>query len=361
MASLDKLLEPLAGVNPCGEDLWLKEGRFLLQQPVEQAWKNGEEPKWEDVRDLAAEQMKRSRDLRVAVILSLALFRTEGLTGFRDGVALIRGLVEKHWDHVYPMPEGSDDPVRGNTLSNLSAPLGNDTPYQFVKYLREAPLCRSAAGTSYSLADLDRADSGKASAATRDQIEAALRATAKDKIQETSGLVSNLLVEVESIESFVAGKTGVGSGVDLKNLKETLQQIIAELEPFADKKSPPPPARKCPHCGKEINVPSSPAPPPLKCPHCGQELNLVLPPPPTTVSVIGSRADADAALVAVCAYFRRSEPSSPVPLLLERARRLLNMDFMESMRDLAPPDAVQEFNSLFGIKEPEKPEAPSGS
>jgi len=38
----------------------------------------------------------------------------------------------------------------------------------------------------------------------------------------------------------------------------------------------------------------------------------------------------------LCEYYQRNERSSPVPLLLKRARRLVNMDFMDILEDLAP-------------------------
>jgi type VI secretion system protein ImpA len=42
------------------------------------------------------------------------------------------------------------------------------------------------------------------------------------------------------------------------------------------------------------------------------------------------------ALDAIMGYYRAAEPSSPVPVLLQRARRLVGADFMAIMRDMAP-------------------------
>ena len=42
-----------------------------------------------------------------------------------------------------------------------------------------------------------------------------------------------------------------------------------------------------------------------------------------------------------CDYLERHEPSSPVPLLLKRAKRLVSKNFMEIMRDLAPDGVAQ--------------------
>jgi type VI secretion system protein ImpA len=38
----------------------------------------------------------------------------------------------------------------------------------------------------------------------------------------------------------------------------------------------------------------------------------------------------------VCAYFERNEPSSPVPIFLNRAKRLTGMRFVDIIRDMSP-------------------------
>ena len=47
-------------------------------------------------------------------------------------------------------------------------------------------------------------------------------------------------------------------------------------------------------------------------------------------------------------YYARSEPSSPLPLLLERAKRLVSKDFMTIMRDIAP-EGVDQASRVGGI------------
>jgi type VI secretion system protein ImpA len=40
-------------------------------------------------------------------------------------------------------------------------------------------------------------------------------------------------------------------------------------------------------------------------------------------------------------YFRHSEPSSPVPMLCQRARALAERDFMGVLRDVLPKSALK--------------------
>jgi type VI secretion system protein ImpA len=57
--------------------------------------------------------------------------------------------------------------------------------------------------------------------------------------------------------------------------------------------------------------------------------------------VINSQEDVIRVLDMACEYFNRHEPSSPVPLLLQRAKRLVAKDFMEILRDLTPAGVTQ--------------------
>ena len=50
----------------------------------------------------------------------------------------------------------------------------------------------------------------------------------------------------------------------------------------------------------------------------------------------------------ICQYYARSEPSSPVPYLMKRARRLAEKNFMEIIGDLNP-DALEQINKITGL------------
>jgi type VI secretion system protein ImpA len=68
------------------------------------------------------------------------------------------------------------------------------------------------------------------------------------------------------------------------------------------------------------------------------------------VGAIKSRQDAIRALEAAAEFFRRNEPSSPIPLFLDRAKRLVSKDFLEVLADVAP-DALPQARSAGGLKD----------
>lgn len=322
------LLEPVSETAPCGPDLWLDNlgGRCRLQQPIDETIKSGEQVDWNAMCNEALDLMSASRDLRVAVLLCLTLFKTRGLAGFRDGVVLIRSLGEKFWEPLHPLPEDGDD-VRSQTLSDLSA-------LNFLKMLRDAPLCQSAGGVAYSLADIDRADSGKAPTdpaakpfATREQI-AVVFGAGHDKLRETNLTITAILEEVNTIEALAASKTDGKHQPDFSKLHELLARIDQESKVSEPGAQPPKEAGpQAASTGASAAMPGGP---------------------------VRSRADVDAVLAAVCQYFRQCEPASPIPFLIDRARRMLNLDFIETLRELSP-DSVERFHPLLGTKDKEKP------
>jgi type VI secretion system protein ImpA len=57
------------------------------------------------------------------------------------------------------------------------------------------------------------------------------------------------------------------------------------------------------------------------------------------------------ALDLVQEYFRSNEPSSPVPMFIDRVKRLIAAkDFLEVLADIAP-DAVSVARAAGGVKE----------
>jgi len=62
---------------------------------------------------------------------------------------------------------------------------------------------------------------------------------------------------------------------------------------------------------------------------------------------VSSREDVVRLLDRMCDYFERHEPSSPIPLLLKRCKRLVSANFLDIVRDVAP-DAVSQVENLRG-------------
>jgi type VI secretion system protein ImpA len=296
------------------------------EQAMGDAVKPAEEPDWRDVGERAQALLGRTRDLRVAVALSEALLRTEGLMGFETGLSILEGLLQSQWDTVHPQldaDENNDPTLRINSLLSLAATDG------LLKVLREVPVVTSKTLGRFSLRDM-RIASGKQPAPAslaeppkQVQIDAAFLDADLAALQSTATAVGAVLDHVAAIDRLLIDKVG-GQAPELKPLVLDLTEIKHAL---ADKLS----ARGAAPAGSgpEAAVKSG-----------GQS------------GEVGSREDVVLQLDRLCVYYRRHEPSSPVPLLLRRAKRLVAKDFMDIIRDLTP-GGVAEAELLGGVEKKE--------
>src|SRR5262249_44730934 len=62
---------------------------------------------------------KTTKDLRVAGYLVEALVNRYGFAGLRDGLQLLRGLLEQCWDRVFPAIEDNDVEVRAGLFNSF--------------------------------------------------------------------------------------------------------------------------------------------------------------------------------------------------------------------------------------------------
>ncbi|WP_420227958.1 ImpA family type VI secretion system protein, partial [Pseudomonas aeruginosa] len=70
-------------------------------------------------------------------------------------------------------------------------------------------------------------------------------------------------------------------------------------------------------------------------------------PAPRASGEIANREDVLRQLDRLLEYYVRHEPSSPVPVLLKRAKTLVTADFAEIVRNLIP-DGISQFETLRG-------------
>ena len=63
-----------------------------------------------------------------------------------------------------------------------------------------------------------------------------------------------------------------------------------------------------------------------------------------------NRADALLLLRKGAEYFQRQEPNSPIPLLINRALRFSEMNFIDLLEDIVP-DALSQGKKILGVRE----------
>jgi len=347
--NVESLLSEVSAEAPCGEDLSYDnaflalEGMLRTQSAgvVAGVEQEAEEPNWREVREKSLELLQRTKDLRIGVSLTLALLKTEGIPGLRDGLSLLRGLLERFWDHIYPKldPDDNLDPLeRINILQSLSpATVSEQDSMKFKQRLAEVPLCNSARIGRFSLRDIQVAQGEIAlptdeadSAPNMSLIDAAFQDTATDELEAISRTTEEALAHLAGITTAFSTSATQGQSPDVVGLQAVLGSIHKWVQVYLAKRGLGGPAAE--------GTSTEDAPMVSDQPGKGGF---------SFAGEIRSPKEALLAIEKVCQYFDRHEPSSPVPLLLRRAQRLVSKNFLEVIQDVCP-DALGQIQMLGG-------------
>jgi type VI secretion system protein ImpA len=338
---LDVLLEPVSAESRAGEDLeydpdflaMLKAAEGTPERRMGDSLVPAEEPDWRRVQTLAVDLLKRSKDLRPAVFLTRALLHTRGLSGLNGGLAVLTGLLTRFWDELHPRLDPDDDmdpSARVNVLLDL---CGHDA---LLMPLRTTPLIRSRVFGSISYRDIEVAE-GKA-AAPRDAqpfdsaaIAGAFRDCDPDELSAAVIAATAALAEARALGDALAFHVPPQLMPNLAPLTDLLSAVHGLLQARLGERRPGPDA--------DVHIGAGAA---------AEPGGLAVSTSEAVRAQIGSREDVVQALDRLCDYYLRFEPSSPVPLLLKRARRLVTGNFVDIVRDLAP-DALPQIQKVCGI------------
>jgi type VI secretion system protein ImpA len=336
---VESLLQAVASAAPCGADLeydpaFLELERLVQGRPEQQmgsAVVPAQEPDWDSIAKHAAALLGKTKDLRVVLCLTRALLNRDGFAGLRDGLAVLRGLVERHWDGLFPRlePAEANDPTfRINILMGLCDSAA------VIERVRAIPLVTSRAFGRFNLRDLAIASGelpparGTAAPASI-AIDGAFSESAVADLQATASSVRESLEHLAVLETTVAAHVGLAHAPSFSMLSRLLEQahktLAARLEVRAVK------------CASPAAGPSA-TPAAVNEDREGQA---------ALTETVTSREEVARCFERICDYYQCHEPSSPMPLLLQRCKRLVSASFLDIVRDVAP-DAVSQVEMLRG-------------
>jgi type VI secretion system protein ImpA len=364
-------LAPLPGENPSGIGLrnepLFHEVERLTQPQVEVVRDDRNVPvaeqtkpvDWPAVLAKAADLRSVGRDLRLLVIVTRALAGEKGLAGLAEGVDLVTQTCATYWDTLHPeMRPGA--PPRDAAMRRLSALSQlESTTDGVLGDLRRTTFFTVRIGGGVTGEDLEYAMldsrtlvenvvglsvSEKAEAAARhdqriDKVRNGCADLARDQPAEMERLLAGAraaVAAVDGLEAVLAEKLGP-EGDRLPALRRFVRQVLASLEkprPAAE------PVGSAPAAGA--------APEPSRNGAYEVKSEYVRFP-----ERLGSRDDVVKCLDLVIDFYDRTEPSSPIPHLARRVRKMVPMNFLELMEDLAP-SGLKEFRILAGVPENKK-------
>jgi type VI secretion system protein ImpA len=277
---------------------------------------------WDRIKSDSLDGLSKSKDLRLLAYLGTALLRTDGLPAYSHTLTTASEWLEQYWPQVYPALE-EDAIARRNALNCFADPMA------VIDRIWRLPLVSSRQHGRFSLRDIEIA---------RGQAAPGVMEAKPDEAAIQSAFGEMPLEELTTLEASVTGAVAALNAIDGKMRSEGGPEVAPDFGPLLTQFA------KLNRVCKEqlaIRMPAGADGSPSEG-AAGQA--------GFTGGAINSRQDAVRALDAVADYFRRSEPSSPIPLFVERAKRLVAKDFLEVLADIAP-DALPVARSAGGLKD----------
>jgi type VI secretion system protein ImpA len=338
--SLEDLTKPVSDDDRCGEDVeydpLFVEMETLFESKPEQEYGDtviaGSGPDWRGVRDNAFALLERSRDLRAVVYGAIACMHTDGMPQFATMIQALQHYIDEYWEDVHPVldPDDDNDPVmRMNAIQMLNERSA------VANGVERAPLVELRGIGQFSMRSIDLAE-GRAQPIGDEEVPEILAINDAFAQAEPEYLESLRQSVVDSLEAFAEidriwdEKVGDMQSLTLSIAVKALEDLQKRLHAFA------PGEEELPEeFGEDGQAAGGGG---------GQQASMS--------GAINSREDVIRVLNKVCEYYEKNEPSSPIPLLLQRAERLVSKSFFDILKDIVP-DGVAQAHIVSGTQEEE--------
>ncbi len=342
---LEKLLAPIAPENAVGPELRLEAGDRTYQRldelraeidPALDPEGQGKEPNFKEVvRHCVTALESVTKDLQLAAYLTEGLARTEGFAGLAQGLRAVRELLAAFWDEIHPGvdEDGIDPPLRARWLSWLGSsgeflnslggmqisPPGSE-PLLWRDYL-ESEMLESLRGSNQTRFE----ELSRQGTPTREVWRARLQGCPVGHLAGIGEALGSAQAELRQLDALCEERFEDGDGPRLIQLRDRLEALASEIAAVTQPGGAPLPEQELGEAGA---APAGAAQGPIQ-----------------------NRADALQRLAEVAAYYRRSEPHSPVALLVERAVRWGQMPLEELLREVVKrEDVLTEIWDTLGVK-----------
>lgn len=345
MADIAAFLKEISPDLPCGENLEYDNARTALDVYILGKGEDlitgakAEPPNWREVQKESLALLHKSKDLQVILYLIRALIRLEGIQGFRDGLSLLEQCLNLFWEEIHPQldpDDGLDPTLRVNIIEEL---VNSDFVLQPLSL---EMLVESRSVGRFSLRDYQYAidkfpvpdNVSKPDVGT---IRAAFLDVEQEAIENNHQSILDSIKLVSSIEATITEKVGSSSGANLDALKSFLKELRYTFEQLAGSRLSANIEQALTERGEVVdNMLGQPS-----------IMTQSIAAQPIISGRLTSRHDVTKALDAICKYYAEYEPSSPVPILLERAKYLVAADFMAIVHNLLP-DAINQLEVIKG-------------
>jgi type VI secretion system protein ImpA len=331
------LIEPLSVASPCGRGLDDTQALAALEalRVFGRIKAAGDEPDWRELRAASLAALEESKDFRVLAHLVAATLRSDTLSDVLRVIVLAEAWLDRYWTEVYPRLD-EDAVARRNALMFFADRIAVIDP------LRRAAVVKDARLGSFGVRDFEIANGLLATTDTdakpisNESIKSALAAADARALTELSDLAMAAENSLQRIEAVMLERGGGSNAVPkLDAPVQVLQRMHQMLAPYVVR-----PEERVLRDAEGSDAGKSAGPGSASSRPGAQE-----------VGAVSSRQDVLRALDAVLSYYRSNEPGSLVPMVAERAKRLVSMSFLEALAEVAP-EVLDPVRKAIGVRDP---------
>jgi len=334
---VEALLTPIGEASPCGDDLEYDAAFTALaassQGKPEQQFGDtvipAVEPEWRDVAEQSDAILRRSKDVRAAVLLLRASTRLQGVVGFIAGLQLLTGLFDRFWDGIHPTLDADDDNDPTMRLNAL-APLWDEN--MVLRDLYDAQVGVAPGVGQIRVRDIAIAHGalnavGGEATYSMSQIQGGLEAIQAHQPERLQAAME-VPALVEKLQALLVDRTGRSDAINFGALR-AIGRVLAKA------------------CGAASGVADAGEASAADEGTASQGAGDGAARPAAMRGEIQNRQDALQMLDRVIRYLEQAEPGNPAPLLIERAKKLIGVSFLEIMANLAP-NAMDTIENVTG-------------
>jgi type VI secretion system protein ImpA len=242
------------------------------------------------------------------------------------GLTLINCLIERYWDSLHPELDAEDDndpTMRVNALAPLVASEA------FIDDLRNSWILKGRTGV-LTIRGIELSQ-GKLQAREGEEVfsEAqvtGLLAEALAQNAELGAVIDGTIQVVTTLSSTLQSHVGASRSLDFKPLQSILHSV---RQAFLLAMPAAPEEESVEQSGSDDGAHST-----------GGGAS-------GRSGEVRSRQDVIAGIDKLIQYLERAEPTNPAQILLKRAKRMVNMNFLEALHEIAP-DALAQAELILG-------------
>jgi len=305
---------------------------------------------WNKIFQLAPKVIaNQAKDVEIACWLTEALVRKSGFQGLKDGLALIKGLIENYWEQgLYPVEDEDGIETRVAPIAGLN---GEGADGVLLSPIRNSFITEDASYEPFSLwqyqqaIDVSRLSDENKQQAQIERIGFSMESIEKAVAQSSSEYYSALFEDIEiclneykAVDSLLSDFCGSYEAPPTSKIIELLEDAKGAINHIAKAKLP-------------IAVEVSEGDDENEAEQMDEQTSSPAAASANAINTaLNSRDDAFKQLNTIAEYFRKTEPHSPISYMLTKTVKWGNMPLEELMKELIPDSSSRDtYSSLTGV------------